>query len=202
MHDAALVAARAPAASMRADTFSGPISEGDEGVADLLDTIQAEIRDRLKELRPAVTEVEQLEAALAALGASEAAASNVSRSGNGGRPTSKRAPRGQNKARIYAAIEAKPEATVSDIHDATGIAKPLIYNTTRSGLEKGDLARVSLAGGHQGFKLKSPESVKPPKPRSRSKQSGRKSKGRTSAPEAATASAEAPDTFEAGSQTT
>jgi hypothetical protein len=186
---------------MRAATFSGPFSEGDEGVADLLDTIQAELRDRLKELRPAVTEVEQLQAALAALGASEAAASNVSRGGQGGSPTSKRAPRGQNKARIYAAIEAKPEATVSDIHDATGIAKPLIYNTTRGGLEKGDLARISLAGGHQGFKLKSPESVKPPKPRSRSKKSGRKAKGRTGAPEAAMASADAPDTFEAASQT-
>jgi hypothetical protein len=171
-------------------------------LADLLDTIQAEIRDRLKELRPAVDEVAQLEAALAALGVPKAAASKASRSGNGGRPTSKRAPRGQNKARIYAAIEANPQATVSDIHEATGIAKPLIYNTTRSGLEKGDLARVSLAGGHQGFELKRPDSVMSPAPRSRSKQSGRKAKGRTSAAEAATASAEAPDTSEAGSQTT
>jgi hypothetical protein len=171
-------------------------------VADLLDTIQAEIRDRLEELRPAVTEAEQLEAALAALGVSDAVSSRASRSGNGGRPTSKRVPPGQNKARIYAAIEANPEATVSDIHEATGIAKPLIYNTTRGGLEKGDLARVSLAGGHEGFKLKSTESVKPPKPRSRSKQSGRKANGRTTAPEAATASAEAPDTSEAGSQAT
>jgi hypothetical protein len=171
-------------------------------LADLIDTIQAEIRDRLKELRPAVTEVEQLEAALAALGVSEAAASKASRSSNGGRSTSKRAPRGQNKARIYAAIEATPEATVGDIHEATGIAKPLIYNTTRSGLEKGDLARISLAGGHQGFKLESPESVTPPKRRSRSKQSGREAKGRTSAPEAATAAAEAPDTSGAESQTT
>jgi len=35
------------------------------------------------------------------------------------------------------------------------IAKPLIYNATRTGLQKGELRKVDLGGGRSGFTLTS-----------------------------------------------
>ena len=36
----------------------------------------------------------------------------------------------------------------------TGITKLLICNTTRAGVERGELDRVALPGGQQGFKVR------------------------------------------------
>ena len=76
---------------------------------------------------------------------------------------------------------------MSDIQDATGIDKPIIYNITRKGIEDGALERVVLAGGIQGFKTKSAETTtEPPKParrRSRRKRSAPEAKATTAAPE-------------------
>jgi hypothetical protein len=42
---------------------------------------------------------------------------------------------------------------VAELASVTGIATPLIYNTTRSGVERGELERVALPGGRYGFKM-------------------------------------------------
>jgi hypothetical protein len=122
-------------------------------VADLLDQTLAEIRARLKELRPLVAEYERLEAAAAALNG-QAHVSSATRPRRR-RPASSRrprAPRGANKEKIYAAIEARPGATVGEIAEASGVAKRIIYNVTRQGVEKGELERQELPSGSAGFK--------------------------------------------------
>jgi hypothetical protein len=55
---------------------------------------------------------------------------------------------------VYAVITERPGVTVSEIAEVTGIAKPLIYNTTRAGVERGELDRVALPGGQRGFKVR------------------------------------------------
>jgi hypothetical protein len=140
-------------------------------MADLVeDTVQG-IRARMSELAPVVAEYERLQAAYAALEGRgvDAGDGRSVRAGARGRPSSgagrgrarsvsrpsrPRAPRGQNKAAVFGVIAERPGVTVSEIAQVTGIAKPLIYNTTRAGVERGKLDRVALPGGQQGFKAR------------------------------------------------
>ena len=64
-----------------------------------------------------------------------------------------RAKRDQNKAAVFGVIEQRPGVTVAELASVTGIAKPLIYNTTRAGVARGELERVALPGGPHGFKI-------------------------------------------------
>jgi hypothetical protein len=138
-------------------------------MADLLEQTLRGIRARLKELAPFVAEYERLEAAYAALdGAGSQGAGDVGRYGGGterrrraareraGRASGRlavRAKRGQNKAAVHGVIAERPGVSVSELAEVTGIAKPLIYNTTRTGVERGELEKVALPGGQTGFKL-------------------------------------------------
>jgi hypothetical protein len=139
-------------------------------MADLVEETVRGIRARLKELAPAVSEYERLQAAHAALGASGAesvraprpagagtrgrpAAAGRGRAGVGSRRPATRAKRGQNKAAVHGVIAERPGVTVTEIAEVTGISKPLIYNTTRAGVERGELERVALPGGQQGFRI-------------------------------------------------
>jgi hypothetical protein len=153
-------------------------------VADLLDNIHSALRARLQELRPLAAEYEQLEAALAVLASTPSSRTTARAKGSTARsskqqarrqPSTRRAPRGRNKAAILEAIGSAPEATVSDLHEATGIDKPVIYNVTRKAIEDGEIERVVLAGGIQGFKVTPVEEVaqprKPARRRSRRKRS-------------------------------
>jgi hypothetical protein len=64
---------------------------------------------------------------------------------------------------VYGVITERPGVSVTEIAQVTGIAKPLIYNTTRAGVERGELDRVALPGGQQGFKArKAPVSATAP----------------------------------------
>jgi hypothetical protein len=49
--------------------------------------------------------------------------------------------------------------TVTQIAQVTGIAKPLIYNTAPAGVERGELDRVALPGGQQGFRVRNEASA-------------------------------------------
>jgi hypothetical protein len=131
-------------------------------MGDLVDETLRGIRERMKELAPAVAEYRRLEAAYAALdgsgGRRDTGADTARRQrGRGGRPRAGsaggRAKRGANKAAVFAVIEQRPGVTVAELASVTGIAKPLIYNTTRTGVERGELERVALPGGPRGFKL-------------------------------------------------
>ena len=131
-------------------------------MSDLVEETLQGIRARLKELAPMVAEYERLEAAYAALdGPGGSSAGTRSRRSAGtrrprGRPASQRprarAKRGENKRAVYAVIGERPGVTVAEIAAVTGIAKPMVYNTTRAGIERGELEKVALPGGHGGFR--------------------------------------------------
>ena len=140
-------------------------------MADLVEETVLAIRARMSELAPVVAEYERLQAASAALerpgaeSADQLSARANPRDGrdtsagrgqgrSASRPSRPRAPRGQNKAAVYGVIAERPGVTVTEIAQVTGITKPLIYNTTRAGIERGELDRFALPGGHQGFKVR------------------------------------------------
>lgn len=116
------------------------------GIAGIIEGIDA----RLAELQPLVEEYNQLQTARAAL--NEASASATSSSRRRGRATQTtgsarpaaarggRAPRGANRAAILAFVGANPGATVAQISDATGIAKPTLHSTVYGLKRRGDLA--------------------------------------------------------------
>ena len=171
-------------------------------MADLLDNIHSELRARLQELRPLAAEYERLEAALAALASTPGKAAaerstpspvrSSSKQQARRQPPKRRAPRGRSKAVIFEAIGSAPQATVSDLQEATGIDKPIIYNVTRKAIEDGDLERVVLAGGIQGFKVTSVEKAAEP-PKLARRRSRRKPPARATAePSGADAQADEP----------
>ncbi len=130
-------------------------------MATSLDELRRTVRDRMTELRPLVAEYEQLERAAAALGergagdapAASSPAPRAARRGSATKAAAARAPRGARKAAVLAVIGERPGVSVAEIASVTGIDKPVIYNVTRSGIEKGELESVDLGGGRRGFKL-------------------------------------------------
>lgn len=139
-------------------------------MGDLVDETVRQIRARLEELLPVVAEYERLQAAYAALDGAGARASEQPsvgagararpqkragrrRAGSGSRRAGSRAKRGQNKAAVFGVIAERPGVTVAEIAQVTKIAKPLVHNSTRAGVDRGELERVALPGGHHGFKL-------------------------------------------------
>jgi hypothetical protein len=115
------------------------------GLAGIIEGIDA----RLAELQPLVEEYNQLQAARTALNAVDPTAASASRgrvratqTAGSARPAatpSGRAPRGANRAAILAFVGANPGATVAEISDATGIAKPTLHSTVYGLKRRGDL---------------------------------------------------------------
>lgn len=133
---------------------------------DLLERIQAEIRERLDASREAVREYERLRAALEALdGAARPAsrgdrsqATPVARSRARRRAKSggsrKRAPRGANREAVLQVVGERPGITASELAAASGVAKPTLY-TLLSSLTKQDvLQRQELPGGQSGYRIR------------------------------------------------
>ena len=133
---------------------------------DLLERIQAEIRERLDASREAVREYERLRAALEALdGAARPASSDdrsqatpVARSRARRRAKSggsrKRAPRGANREAVLQVVGERPGITTSELAAASGVAKPTLY-TLLSSLTKQDvLQRQELPGGQSGYRIR------------------------------------------------
>ena len=52
--------------------------------------------------------------------------------------------------------------SVTEVANVTGIAKPLIHNSTRAGVERGELERVTLPGGQHGSKIAQAASASDP----------------------------------------
>ena len=133
---------------------------------DLLERIEAEIRERLDASREAVREYERLRAALEALdGAARPASSGdrsqatpVARSRARRRAKSdgsrKRAPRGANREAVLQVVGERPGITTSELAAASGVAKPTLY-TLLSSLTKQDvLQRQELPGGQSGYRIR------------------------------------------------
>lgn len=133
----------------------------------LLPRLKQEIEERLAELRPLIAEIEQLEAAKAALlagGDAPAAlaprrAAKPARRASGRRAAPKaapvkaaaekadgeRAPRGANRDAILKIVDERPGVSVAEIASVTKIAKPTVATTVSKLKREGVLA--DEAGG-------------------------------------------------------
>jgi hypothetical protein len=136
----------------------------------LLDQIHSQIRDRARELRPAVFESERLTAALAALdslGAAPPAKRQASPARVGkprlrpsrpspSRPSSpKRAPRGANRAAVLGVLAERPGVSVTELSTAADIARPVLYALLKTLEERGEVVKEELPGGITGYRLAS-----------------------------------------------
>jgi hypothetical protein len=111
-------------------------------MAELLDRIHAEIRERLEASRAAAQEYERLEAALAAMGAPAPR-----------RAAAPRAPRGANREAVLRALEERPGASASELATSSGVARTALYGVLNRLIEAGQVAKEELPGGATGYKL-------------------------------------------------
>jgi ribosomal protein S25 len=101
-------------------------------MSDLLDRIQRDIRERLGELRPLVSEYEQLRRAMEALEATPAERDPAAaKPGATASPRRQRAPAGTNRDRVLAAVQSNPNATASQIAEASGVKRTVVYGVLR-----------------------------------------------------------------------
>lgn len=136
-------------------------------MADLLDRIVAEMRDRLEASRAAVAEYERLEAALRALDGTEesAAPQSLRRRRRRGTATSsrtaqrvttrRRAPRGANREAVLRVVQERPGVTTADLSAASGVERNTLYALLSTLTKRGELEKVDAPGGKTGYALTS-----------------------------------------------
>jgi sugar-specific transcriptional regulator TrmB len=146
-------------------------------MAELLDRIEGEIRERLDASRAAVDEVERLQSALHALQAGNGerpkpvnarrrrsrAATNTRAPAAANKrapaPTSRasasarrqRAPRGANREAVLAAVRARPGVTPNEVSSASGVKRGVVYNELRRLVSGGELVKQQLPSGRTGY---------------------------------------------------
>jgi hypothetical protein len=133
---------------------------------DLLERIQAEIRERLDASREAVREYERLRAAIEALDGAARQASRGDRSqttpvarsrtrrGAQSGGSRKRAPRGANREAVLQVVGERPGITSSELAAASGVAKPTLYALLSSLTKQDVLQRQQLPGGQSGYRVR------------------------------------------------
>jgi hypothetical protein len=132
-------------------------------MADLLDRIRSEIRQRLDESRAAVREYERLESALAALdgdGEPVSAGAQTSRRSRrrkradpahgAARP---RARRGANREAVLRVVGERPGVAVAELAAASGVDRKVLYGLLRRLTERGELRKEALPAGGTGYAL-------------------------------------------------
>jgi hypothetical protein len=93
-------------------------------MADLLDRVLGEIRERKQRARAAAEEARRLEAALAALDRDRAEPSRAPRPGRSRRPAAPmRSPRGANRAAVVGLVSQRRGVSAAEVAGATGIAR-------------------------------------------------------------------------------
>jgi len=111
-------------------------------MSDLLDRIQQDIRARAKELRPLVSEYEQLRQAMAALEAVPTERQPAAAKPQAGSPPRrKRAPAGTNRTRVLVAVRDTPGANASQIAKASGVQRTVVYGVLRRLTDDGVIAK-------------------------------------------------------------
>jgi MarR family len=128
-------------------------------MAEILDRIHAEIRERLAAGRAAAQEYERLEAALAALGGPAAAPARTRR-----RPAQPRAPRGANRVAVLRALEERPGASASELAAASGVDRTALYPLLSRLADRGEVSKEQLPGGATGYRLVREEPTAFPRP--------------------------------------
>jgi CRP-like cAMP-binding protein len=122
-------------------------------VADLLDRVLGEIRERMERAQAAVEESRRLEAALAALERERSESSPRPRRGRRGAGAGRRAPRGANRDAIVGVVSERPGVSAAEIAGATGIARATVGSTLSRLVADGVLELVELPAGGRGYRL-------------------------------------------------
>ena len=142
-------------------------------LTDLLDSIRAELRTRLDELRPLVREYERLQQAEAALAdgspPSGKRAGQQSRRGaqarqgdrgrSAARPTGTRrrsssaAEREVNREEVLALVRERPGITKAELKDAAGLSSAGVAQNLRRMLARGHVREEALPGGATGYRI-------------------------------------------------
>lgn len=119
--------------------------------------IMSELFARADELRPLAEEYVRIADALVALaraGEPEPEPVRKPRAKRAaGEPVAKRAPRGANKTALLVAITERPGATPGELAEATGIAKPIVYNALNQLVKRNEARAVELPSGGKGYAL-------------------------------------------------
>jgi hypothetical protein len=137
-------------------------------LTDLLDSIRAELRTRLEELRPLVRQYERLQEAEAALAdgspPSGKRAGQPKRSGSqarrgGARPAGSRrrsssaAAREVNRDRVLTLVRERPGITKAELRDAAGLSSAGVAQNLRRMLDRGQVREEALPGGATGYRI-------------------------------------------------
>jgi len=142
-------------------------------LTDLLDSIRAELRTRLGELRPLVGEYERLQEAEAALadgsptsgkraaqpkrGGAQARQADGRRGGvrrkDSRRRSSSSAEREVNRQKVLALVRERPGITKPELKDAAGLSGAGVAQNLRRMLDRGEVREEPLPGGATGYRI-------------------------------------------------
>ena len=135
-------------------------------MADLLDSIRRQLRQRLDDLRPLVSEYERLQSADTALGSerpprsgraeterSRAPRRNRPRS-SGPRRASSPAERQANREKVLAIIGERPGVTKAELKEAAGLSTAGVAQNLRRLTDGGYVVEEPLPGGDAGYRLR------------------------------------------------
>jgi Winged helix-turn-helix DNA-binding len=139
----------------------------DSGLADLLDSIRAQLRTRLDELRPLAREYERLQEAEAALADGSSTGTRAgqperrvsqTRRGAARRVSSRRrsslsAEREVNREKVLALVRERPGITKAELKDATGLSSAGVAQNLRRMLDRRQLREEALPGGATGYRI-------------------------------------------------
>jgi Bacterial protein of unknown function (DUF977) len=137
-------------------------------LTDLLDSIRAELRARLNELRPLVREYERLQHAEAALSdqsptsgtragqpkrvGSQARRGGARRTRSRPRPSSS-AERELNREKVLALVRERPGITKAELKAAAGLSSAGVAQNLRRMLDRGGVREEALPGGATGYRI-------------------------------------------------
>jgi hypothetical protein len=130
---------------------------------DLLDSIRNQLRARLDELRPLVSEYERLHEAAQALRSNRPAAESPTQARDARRPRRSRArpartsitpaQRANSRTALLALIVARPGITKAELKTASGLSSGSVAQNVRRLVARGELREESLPGGQTGYRV-------------------------------------------------
>jgi hypothetical protein len=141
-------------------------------VADLLDSIRRELRKRLDELRPLVSEYERLAAAAQALDSGAGADSQTT--GTGGKRSARRrrrrstatrqastpAERQANRERVLAVLGERPGVSRAELKQVTGLSGAGVAQHLRRLIEGGEVVEERLPSGEAGYRRRAADGAR------------------------------------------
>jgi hypothetical protein len=150
------------------DTLAARDHRRAKRLTDLLDSIRAELRTRLDELRPLVREYERLQEAEAALadgsptsgtraGQPKRSESQARRGGarrvGSRRRSSSSAEREVNRERVLALVRERPGVSKAELKDAAGLSSAGVAQNLRRMLDRGEVREEALPSGATGYRI-------------------------------------------------